>query len=109
MMHFESPSNLKETVTNNLLTQSLLEIVPLDDTRTLRNNKVICTSIIDTMKLTFNYFSNIIIKTFNIENIILSFSSFKNFLNNNINDLIAKSNICKFNLTHKYFNWSGKS
>ena len=67
MMHFESPSNLKDTVTNNLLTQSLLEIVPLDDTRTSRNKKVICTSVIDTLKLTFNYFPNINVKTLDVE------------------------------------------
>ena len=51
----------------NLLNQSLQDLAPFDDTRTLRNNKVICTANIDIPKLTFNY-SNQLIKTITIEN-----------------------------------------
>ena len=62
MLHFESPVLLKDIVTNNILTQSLQDIAPLDDTSTLRNNKIICTAKIDIPKLTFFDYSNQLIK-----------------------------------------------
>ena len=109
MLHFESPLLLKDIMTNNILTQSLQDIVPLDDTRTLRNNKVICTANIDIPKLTFFNYSNQLIKCITIENFCSNLSFFKKYLNDNINFLIEKSNISNFNITHRYFNWVKKS
>ena len=68
MLHFESLELLKDIVTNNVLTQSLQYIAPIDDSRTLGNNEVICTANIDILKLTFFNYSNQLIKTITIEN-----------------------------------------
>ena len=64
---------------------SVQDIATLNDTRTLRNNKVICTANIDIPKLTFFNYSNQLIKTITIEIFCTNLSFFFKYLNGNIN------------------------
>ena len=87
MIHYSSPVQLKEESLNNLLTLSLIDSVPPDDTRTLRNNKTYCTSQSDSPKLSFGSISCKILSLFGRENFCTNIISFKNFFKNNINFL----------------------
>lgn len=99
------PSEIKETITNNFITNSLINIAPPDDIRTLRNNKDVCTTVIET-KLTYDYFTNLLINSIGVSNFGSSFSSFKKFLNQNVISLIENTKFCKYNVSHKHFNWT---
>ena len=99
------PARIKEIANNNFITNSLINIAPPDDIRTLRNNKDVCTTVINT-NLTYDFFSNSLIDTIGPSNFISSFSSFKKFIKLNVNSLIENSKFCKFNIAHKHFNWT---
>ena len=108
MIHYSSPVQLKEESLNNLLTLSLIDSAPPDDTRTLRNNKTYCTSQSDTPKLSFESLSSKTLSLIGVDNFCTSISSFKNLLKNKINSFTEQFLLFfpKFNLLYKNFNWT---
>ena len=107
----KSPCILKEEITDNYLRISLDNIFPNNsNSKVLRNNKKIENiTFYSKYKIkTYDFISNLIVKTIGINNFNINLSLFKNFVNTNTNNLF-KSFICKYdqlNLPNKYFNWT---
>ena len=109
---FNSPIILKEKFNSLFVNRSVNSLAPnQNDIRTLRNNKIIITSLVEASrfeKCTFNYLSSKIIDVIGADYFTQSLLKFKKFIYENVNNLVDSfcKNFLKLNLTFKNFTWT---